>query len=201
MVCLCAKELRSGQTLRLWRDQLGCDAAVPHRRRRAVRLLRRHRGSVPATWLSAGRCRRKSSTCRPHSAASSTAATAPRRQRAARRAGLFRSQFHRGEAQGRHAQRAFCRGGRSARRSSEQILDLLRERHRRAGGAAAEAVAATSTSTSRCTGANSRRCRRRWSIAAFRSTWRYFRSCRTSEPGRSCAMRSCPRSTRNTASM
>ena len=41
VVCLAARELRSGQTLRLWRDELGPATALSHRQRRAVRQLRR----------------------------------------------------------------------------------------------------------------------------------------------------------------
>ena len=45
-----ARELRSGRTLRLWRDQLG--KAPPYRsdRRAAVRLLRRAMLNAPAIW-------------------------------------------------------------------------------------------------------------------------------------------------------
>ena len=62
VVCLAAHELRSGRTLRLWRDELGTAAAVPYRPRCAVRQLRRQRRMrlPPGARLAAAGARARS---------------------------------------------------------------------------------------------------------------------------------------------
>ena len=76
-VCMVARELISDRLIRLWQDELGAGAAVPDRRRHAVRgLLRVRRDSgVSSRW--AGRCRRGSWTCTPSSATPPTGIPLP----------------------------------------------------------------------------------------------------------------------------
>ena len=176
------------------------DAALPHRRRRAVRLLcRQCRMCLPsgAGLAAAGE---NVLDLSPVFRCISTAAMPPE-GKGLLGAWPFRRQTRSARSARTPCATASCKGGRSARRSANQILDYCMTDIDALAAVAAEAVAARSTWTSRCTGESSPRCRRRWSTAAFRSTWRYFRSCRTSEPGRSSAMPWCPRSTHNTASM
>ena len=65
VVCLAAHELRSGQTLRLWRDELGAAAALSHRSATCCSSASSRTPNAPATWRSAGRCRQTSSTSAP----------------------------------------------------------------------------------------------------------------------------------------
>ena len=104
MVCLCAKELRSGQTLRLWRDQLR--ERPPYRidAGAAVRLLRRHRG-VRLPLALGWPLPEKILDLSPAFRCVVNGREVPEGKGLARRTRLFRYQFHRGEAQGRMRKR------------------------------------------------------------------------------------------------
>ena len=130
VVCLVAHELRSGQTLRLWRDQLG--AAPPYRTDAKVLFV----CFVATAELACHLASRLAVTGEGSRSVSRIPCLVNGRTHAggqgpARRAGLFRPRFHQHQAKRRDAQAhsaglaVHCRGARTD-------PGLLRERHRSA---------------------------------------------------------------------
>ena len=120
-----ARELRSGRLLRLWRDELQALRRPPFAvgAETLVRGLLRLAPSSAASWPSAGRCRRASSTCSPSSGPRPTACRRPCGAGLLGALAVARARRHGRRREGRDARPRPARRAVVARRSAGRILD------------------------------------------------------------------------------
>ena len=114
--------MRSGRTIRLWRDELGKQPPYRTDRPGAVRQLRRQRRNAPATCRWAGRCRPNVLDLNPVFRNLTNGRLDTRRQGADRRCCATTDSTPSIPSARTPCDSGSCRAGRSRRKSREQIL-------------------------------------------------------------------------------
>ena len=183
-VCLVARELRSGRTIRLWRDQFGPSTLRDRTRRPVRRLLRQRRARLPS------RARLADAGAGPRSL---RRVPGPH-QRPAHRAGAgllgalssFRPRHHGRDREEGNAEARSWRGGPWSSRSAAAILDYCEDdvealerllpRHAAADRSAARAAARALHGRGCRDGAQRRADRRRDAWRSCERTGRTFRT-------------------------